>query len=226
MIDSPLTETTQNLFGTKTRGKILLASLASFNTDGFDRVTTAQLAKTADVLEGTLWYHFKAKTDLVLAHLETLETRLSDHLGSDLTTSPDKIVSHFLEIFSIIWDFRYLLRDPLAALQDDDAIAVRLQKTYLVIEKRAEARIEQAVELGFIRLNHTTAQTLAVSAFLIGRYWLDYARIRFPKEQNYQSLRLQGIQQLVSLIRPHFTDKMVHVLEEGNIDLLTEEARS
>ncbi|MEL6692475.1 MAG: TetR family transcriptional regulator, partial [Pseudomonadota bacterium] len=51
-----LSDATRDLFGTKTRGKILTTSLSCFNEDGFDRVSTAQLAETAEVLDGTLWY--------------------------------------------------------------------------------------------------------------------------------------------------------------------------
>ena len=56
-----LTPGTLDLFSQKTRDKILAASLVLFNQRGFGAVTTAGIAEQAGILEGTLWYHFRAK---------------------------------------------------------------------------------------------------------------------------------------------------------------------
>ena len=204
---SQLSETTRDLFGHKTRGKILAASLACFNRDGFHRVSTAQLAEAADVLEGTLWYHFKAKTDLILAHLEAFEARLDAHLAADIAESPDAIIADFLDIFVILWEFRYLLRDPLSGLNDDDTISLRLKETYQLVEERVEARLHKSAQAGFIDLKDVDAKTLALSCVLIGRYWFDYARVRYAGDPDHNRLRSQCLQQLLSVVRPYFTVK-------------------
>ncbi|MEL7031365.1 MAG: TetR/AcrR family transcriptional regulator [Pseudomonadota bacterium] len=206
-IPCDLTLNTQTAFGTKTKGRILLASLNLFNRFGFERTTTAQLAEGSDVLEGTLWYHFKTKNALVLAHLDVLETRLEEHLNAPLSESLTKIIEHILGVFDLLWDFRYLLRDPIAAIQDDDARRSRLQQIYERVEKRIEARLYQAEEMGLIDLSETDANALAVSCFLTGRYGLDYARIRLGDDLDVAAFRQIGIPQILSLLKPHLTEK-------------------
>ena len=206
-----LSDATCDLFGIKTRGKILATSLNCFNDDGFDRVSTAQLAETAEVLDGTLWYHFRAKNDLVLAHLEHFEARLNAHLATDIADRPDAIIADFLEIFVILWDFRYLLRDPLAVLNDDDTVRVRLKETLQVIEESAEARIRKSAQAGYIDLGNSDARSLAVSCTLIGRYWFDYARVRYSDETDHMNLRLGCTEQMLAVLQPYFT-KTAHEL--------------
>lgn len=202
-----LTLHTQTAFGTKTKGRILLSSLNLFNRFGFERATTAQLAQASEVLEGTLWYHFKTKNALVLAHLDVLESRLEEYLKVPLSESLSKIIEHMLGVFDLLWDFRYLLRDPIAAIQDEDAGRSRLQQIYERVEERIEARLYQAQEIGLIDLCEADASALAVSCFLTGRYGLDYARIRYGENLDVAAFRQIGIPLILSLLKPHLTEE-------------------
>lgn len=214
-----INEETAAVFGTKTKGKILLASLALFNADGFDRVTTSQIAKSADVLEGTLWYHFKAKQLLVHAHLEALEHILQVHFAQTLGDSGPEIAGYFLRYFQIMWDFRYLPRDQLESLLDDPAFTARLQSTYVLVEDKVQHRLEHAADQGLLDLSGVDVRTLTMSCMIIGRYWRDYARIRYADHPDPDRDRLQGIYQMVSLLRPYYTKK-AHRLFEG-VDIAT-----
>ena len=69
-----LTPGTLDLFSKKTRDQILATSLILFNQRGFGAVTTAHIAEQAGILEGTLWYHFRAKKDILSAHIALLQT--------------------------------------------------------------------------------------------------------------------------------------------------------
>ena len=71
-ISSQLTPITTDLFSDKTRDRILISSLVLFNQLGFSRVTTASIAKQTGILEGTLWYHFNTKKDILDAHIQLL----------------------------------------------------------------------------------------------------------------------------------------------------------
>ncbi len=206
-------------FGPKTKGKILAASITLFNAEGFDRVTTAQIAQAADVLEGTLWYHFKAKQTLVLAHLEALERRLEEQLSGMLSDIGPEIARHFLKTFQTLWDFRYLLRDPLQSLLEDPAFTTRLQRTYVVVEAKVQERLEAAADHGLLDLSNIDVRALAVSCMLTGRYWLDYTRIRYADNLDPDRDHWQGIIQMIALLRPHFTDKARRVFK--GLDLRT-----
>ena len=87
-----LTTATLERFSSKTRDKLLETSLVLFNERGFGAVTTASIAEKSGVLEGSLWYHFRTKKDILVAHIELLE-QVFDCL---LYTSPsprDRVLS-------------------------------------------------------------------------------------------------------------------------------------
>lgn len=208
-----LSAATDAAFDTKTRGKILRSSLVLFNSGGFERATTSQIAETANVLEGTLWYHFKAKQDLVIAHLEAFEESLKRKLSAPAASALPNTAEQFLGIFETLWDFRYLLRDPLAALQEGEVL-LRLQQTYRSIEQSVEQRLRHADKLGLLDLSGTDIPALAVSCVVSGRYWLDYARIRYADLPDANRDRQQGIDQMLGLLRPYFTDKTQQLIAE------------
>lgn len=217
MASSPLTDATLAVFGGKTRGKILKASLVRFNEHGFDRVTTAQLAEAAGVLEGTLWYHFKAKSDLIFAHLDALETLLDAHLGSDIKEDAQSAGLHFFGIFSLLWDFRYLLRDPLRPLQEESRGLKRLQQIYEVLELRTATRLRHIEAYGFADFADADVDQLATSAVMMGRYWLDYARIRYGDALDPKKIQLLGIQQILTLIQPYLTAPAKAMVRDASV---------
>ncbi len=214
MPSASLAEDIAATFGPKTKGKILTASLALFNADGFDRVRTAQIAEAADVLEGTLWYHFKAKQNLVLAHLDALERVLEMHFERPLGESGPQIAGYVVRGFQILWDFRYLLRDPLRTLLEEPTFPVRLQRTYERLEEKIQERLQAAADQGLLDLSKADRRALAISCILVGRHWPDYARIRHADDPDPDRDHRRGLYQLVTLLRPYYTKK-AHRLFEG-----------
>ena len=70
MNTNPLSTQTLNCFSEKTYDKIVKESLILFNDAGFNSVTTAYISKKCDILEGTLWYHFNSKKNILNAHID------------------------------------------------------------------------------------------------------------------------------------------------------------
>ena len=205
MAEIHLTDTTRAEFGHKTKGRILATSLSLFNAHGYSNVTTAKLASAADVLEGTLWYHFRTKQDLALHHLDTFEARLDATLNTPISKEPDGILDHLFNVFELLWDFRYLLRDPMVILGEEDGGAHRLRQIYIRVEHRAEDRIRQAADADLLRLGDTSIEHLSRSCVITGRYWLDYASIRFDEDMTSAEIQALGLQQLVTLFNPYLT---------------------
>lgn len=209
-----LTEATLAAFGNKTRGRILRESLGLFNTHGFEAVTTAQIAQTSEVLDGTLWYHFKAKQDLVFAHLAVLENELEKLLSSPVSDDLLLIGEHFLQTFALTWDFRYLLRGPLQALEEYAGGKQRLQAIYRLLEDKTKERLIAANNLGYLDVPDTEIDSLAINSVLVGRYCLDYARIRYSETEDSERDRHIGIELTASLVRPYYTQKTQDLLEQ------------
>ncbi|MEM8637028.1 MAG: TetR/AcrR family transcriptional regulator [Pseudomonadota bacterium] len=192
------------------------ASLELFNQSGFDAVSTAQIASASDVLDGTLWYHFKAKQDLATAHLQALETRLEQTLLASENSDSELVVERFLKPFDALWDFRYLLRDPLPALHTDPEFSKRITHAYEAVEKNTMHRLNKAFDEGLLALAGVDASALAKNCVVIGRYWLDYARIRNGDLENGETDKVQAARQVFLTIRPYLTQKALSLIEANS----------
>jgi AcrR family transcriptional regulator len=62
----------------RTRAAIMDAALELFTTRGFEAVSTAEIARAAEVSEATLFNYFRTKEDLVYDRLEAFWTGLFD----------------------------------------------------------------------------------------------------------------------------------------------------
>ena len=95
----------------KTKERIIRESLKLFNDNTFELSTTSLIAKNSDILEGSLWYHFNSKSDIVSVHLEMF-TDLYDE-QKKLTTKDNLtiFIQGLFSIYGVIWDYRYLFRD-------------------------------------------------------------------------------------------------------------------
>ena len=106
-----LTEKTIGLFSQKTKGKILQESLLLFNEQTFNQTTTANIAKSSDVLEGSLWYHFKSKKDLLIEHIKLFESSFKTNIENLKVGNKEVVIQKLFSIYGFVWDFRYIFRD-------------------------------------------------------------------------------------------------------------------
>ena len=81
----------------KTKEKIIQESLSLFNGNTFELSTTNLIAKKSDVLEGSLWYHFNSKNDLVSVHTELfLDSFKTQRIHSESNDPKDLILEYLL----------------------------------------------------------------------------------------------------------------------------------
>lgn len=66
----------------QTRRSIRLAAMPLFVAQGFDNVTTTEVARAAGVSSATLFNHFATKEDLFFGQVETLERAVADLVAS------------------------------------------------------------------------------------------------------------------------------------------------
>jgi AcrR family transcriptional regulator len=199
-----LSERTLGLFSSKTRDQILRESLLLFNKRGFHAVTTAAIAKGAEVLEGALWYHFPSKKDILITHLGLLK-RVFDKTHSDVNAlDPRSVIQGVFACYNLIWDFRYVLRDPFEALltEEDDVLEI-VQKTNDFFDDWTVGRVLHAKELGILNIPPENVESTSEVILLIGRYWLDFCGRKYPNEPN-AFLRTKGMGLIVKTLEPHF----------------------
>lgn len=200
-----LTAGTLERFSAKTRDKLLEASLILFNERGFAAVTTASIAEHAGVLEGTLWYHFRTKKDILTAHIELLQQVFEGaNIDAD-STDEETIITGIFASYDVIWDFRYILRDDFASLLDPEEPA--LKTTLLVndfLDAWTEGRIQHAHQHGLLQLEQKGMEDLSEIILVIGRYWLDFSKKKYPEADNH-ALRRKGLRHVFSILGPYLS---------------------
>ncbi|WP_416440899.1 helix-turn-helix domain-containing protein [Leeuwenhoekiella sp. A16] len=55
---------------------ILSSAVKLFVQNGFDRVSTAEISKTAGVATGTMFYHFKSKEDIIISSYKAIKKEI------------------------------------------------------------------------------------------------------------------------------------------------------
>ena len=103
----------------KTKEIIVQVSLSLFNENTFELSTTNLIAKKSDVLEGSLWYHFNSKNDIVKVHIKNFLEFYNERKIHSESQNPKQIILGLLSIYEIIWDYRYLIRDSFEQISID-----------------------------------------------------------------------------------------------------------
>ena len=197
-----LTPGTLDLFSKKTRDQILATSLVLFNQRGFGAVTTASIAEHADVLEGTLWYHFRSKKDILAAHmklLQTVFTRENTHADS---RDAEVIIDGIFRSYDVIWDFRYMLRDDFNALlksEDDELAKVLAINEFL--DGWTEGRMLHAAKHGLLDFGQEDPEAVSEIILVLGRYWMDFSHKKYPEAAG-SALRYKGISHIFTVLKP------------------------
>ena len=209
-----LTAATLDRFSAKTRDKLLEASLILFNERGFNAVTTASIAQQAGVLEGSLWYHFRTKKDILLAHIELLHQVFEGtNLDAD-STDAETIIAGIFASYDVIWDFRYLLRDDFKALlkAEDDALATVLAVNAF-LDDWTEGRMVHAAKHGLLTLGSVESGAVSEIILVLGRYWMDFSHKKYPDEES-PALRHKGLSHIFTVLKPYLTPEAAHLIEE------------
>ena len=211
---SQLTPITLELFTNKTRGLILESSLVLFNERGFSNVTTSSIADTSGILEGSLWYHFKTKKDLLSAHVALLEQVFFEKNKTVDSKKFDIIIEDIFTSYNLIWDFRYILRDNFQIpLKDDmDALdsVMRINNT---LDQWVENRIQHSIGIGLLNIPQEKIENLSEVILVLGRYWLDYSEKKYPDNDN-MSLRSKGLKHIFMVLSPYISPETLPLITD------------
>ena len=208
-----LTNQTLEFFSQKTKDRILISSLILFNEGGFNNVTTASIAKHTGILEGTLWYHFNSKKDILSNHIQLLKKVFFSVNQQNKSKDFETIINEFFQSYNIIWDFRYILRDNFQKyFEDDKSITKTITDINNYLDKWAENRILHSQESGLIKINSKEIKNLSEITLVLGRYWLDFSMKKYPGVK-ISSLRLKGLKHIVTVLSPYLNPQGIPTIE-------------
>ena len=208
-----LTNQSLEFFSQKTKDRILISSLVLFNEGGFNNVTTASIAKHTGILEGTLWYHFNSKKDILSNHIQLLQKVFFSVNQQNKSKDFETIINEFFQSYNIIWDFRYILRDNfLKTFEGDESILKSITEINNYLDKWAENRILHSFENGLIEINSKEIKNLSEIILVIGRYWLDFSMKKYPGV-NINSLRLKGLKHIITILNPYLNPVGIPIIK-------------
>ena len=160
----------------KTREKIIKESLSLFNENTFELSTTNLIAKRSDVLEGSLWYHFNSKNDLVSVHLGLFEESFNEQQAHSQSDNQKDLILGIFSIYEVIWDFRYLMRDSFEQFSTDfPGLNKKIDAMNSEIDDWAKNTIMHARDLGVLHIKDGDIDSIVEILLIIGRHWLDYS---------------------------------------------------
>ena len=201
-----LTLGTLDLFSKKTRDQILATSLVLFNQRGFGAVTTASIAEHTDVLEGTLWYHFRSKKDMLAAHMELLETVFAQENTQADSSASAAIIDDIFRSYDVIWDFCYLLRDDFnTLLKAEDAELVKVLAINEFLDGWTKGRMLHAAKHGLLDFGTEDPEAVSEIILVLGRYWMDFSHKKYPEAEG-SALRYKGISHIFTVLKPYLSD--------------------
>ena len=210
---SQLTPDTLKLFSDKTRDTIIESSLIMFNERGFNSVTTSSITDTTGILEGSLWYHFNTKKDILSAHIQLLEQVFLNNNRNVDSERFDTIIHDIFKSYNLIWDFRYILRDNFQNLLKDEQIVMDLvTQINNNIDAWVEDRIQHSNDVGLLKIPQEEVENISEVILVLGRYWLDFSEKKYTDVEN-KSLRLKGLNHIFLVLKPYINQEATPMIE-------------
>ena len=197
----------------KTKEKIVQESLSLFNENTFELSTTNLIAKKSDILEGSLWYHFNSKQDLVSVHTELfLDSFNKNRIHTEKNDSKELILG-LLSIYEVLWDYRYIMRDSFEQFSTDNPILYKqINDINSGIDVWAKETIIHAKYLGVLIIQDEDIESVVEISLIIGRHWLDYSMKKYPSKTNLY-LRKKGINLLIKTLYPYLSNESREIVD-------------
>jgi len=114
----------------KTKQKILAASLELFNTHGMANVSQRRITEQLQISPGNLTYHFKKKEDietaLYFALVEEFNALFTEM--TDAEVAVETLISSTGQIFDIIKKYRFVFLDFARLMRTNDVVAAHYRQ--------------------------------------------------------------------------------------------------
>jgi len=190
----------------KTREKILYASLALFNDEGEQNVTTVDIAAAIDISPGNLYYHFKGKPIIIRELYEVFEAEFVEILNAPLSElKGDDSWIYIYILFERIYQFRFFYQNQHDILQRVPEVRPRFKRLLNRKFKTFVSLLTNFREAGVIEINDEELGVVAENIVLLQTHWLNYLQGRIGEMEEDVMLH-RGVFQLISMITPYLTE--------------------
>ncbi|MDC0145252.1 TetR/AcrR family transcriptional regulator [bacterium] len=190
----------------KTKQVILKESLRLFNKNSFELSTTNLIANESNVLEGSLWYHFNSKLDIISNHLDIFLDLYNSKKKHTQKNESIKLIQGLFSMYEVVWDYRYLFRDSFEQISIKNP---NLYKRIVDINKMIDDWVRESVihskNIGILIIEEIDTEDIVEIILIIGRYWLDFSIKKYPSKSDAY-LRKKGINLLIKSFYPYLSE--------------------
>ena len=192
----------------RTAERILEVSLELFNRFGEPNVSTTLISAEMNISPGNLYYHYRAKDELINSHYDRYERALTKLLeAAPGVRNVEDAWLFFHMLFELIWQYRFLYRD----LNDLLSKNRRLETHFQFVLKHKLRAVQSVLEgLGRgsgIRIEPRDAGAMATAMVVVLTYWLSYEYVCDPRRalepDNANAAMVRGAFHLLSMLTPY-----------------------
>lgn len=198
----------------KTRERILVTSLALFNSYGEPNVTTLQIADEMDISPGNLYYHFKNKPEILNELYDRFDKQMSELLEVpeiNISIEDQWLFLHL--IFETIAQYRFIYQDLVNVLSRHDKIANRFRRLMDKKHKATLAICRSLASQDIMKASDEEITAVCHSIVLNITYWISYDMV-FQKISGDDVDLGHGVYQVMSLVAPYLVEDQRILLEE------------
>jgi AcrR family transcriptional regulator len=193
----------------KTKDRILAASLRLFNENGYDAVTTARISEEVGISEGNLWYHFRTKRDLVRAHQLALFVLIDRRLA--IASTPETVLESYAlfnrMVFEEVWTYQFLYRDQAEYGRTSPELEDRVHRIYEMTTTMLVRFFRHMIEAGHLAMPDDELTPLADNTWMVIRYWPSFLRETRRVVKLDKAALNAGIRHHFALFDTHLTPK-------------------
>jgi AcrR family transcriptional regulator len=203
----------------RTADRILEITVDLFNRFGEPNVSTTLIAAETNISAGNLYYHYRAKDDLINALFDRFETALKELLDAAGDVRDVEDAWFFLHtLFELIWQYRFLYRDLNDLLSKNRRLETHFQGVLKDKTRAVRALLEGMSRSGAVRIDARELEAMATSMVVVLTYWLSYEYVRDPRRalepEGAQQALLRGAHHVLHLLVPYLqTAQRTHLLQ-------------
>lgn len=166
------------------RQVILEAATVLFAEKGYNETSMAELAKLTAVAEGTIFYHFKTKTELLLAILDNIQANIASEFDNYMANQSfdsgmamlEGIIAFHLYLVGRHTEWFMLIQRhyPYELARENEACRSHLESIYRTLVDYFEAPIRTGQNDGSVRPVSARRYALLLFSMVNGLVWLRF----------------------------------------------------
>lgn len=191
----------------KTKERILQASLKLFNEKGERSITTNHIAAELGMSPGNLYYHFRNKQEIIKELFEHYQQQTLQLLtipeGRPLNFN-DKI--HYFQILSNqLWSYRFLHRDVNHLLDSNPDFKALYPKLAGQVLHQGQKIYQGFVDAGLMKMTASEIEALIINVWIVLTNWANFLNMsgHLQQEQLSEHWVWQALRQMIFLEGPY-----------------------